>query len=183
MCVGGGEHLGGWFGMDWGSFRNMFFSNLVVMSESFWNHFGIVLGSCWDHFGIIVGPFGNNFGIVLISVWDKFGIIWGYVLGTFILRGRGVPPSPPHCRRHKAGPTYQLCGAPAPPLTSVGRCRALGTASRKVRKTLKPLWYQLCGTGLRIPRYHVTGQGVTLCKSRARHPTQRRYGPGSCTMS
>ena len=42
---------------------------------------------------------------------------------------------------------------------------------------------QLCGTGLRIPRYHVLGRGVTLCKSRARHPTQRRYGPGSYTTS
>ncbi len=41
--------------------------------------------------------------------------------------------------------------------------------------------YQFWGTDLRIPRYHMTGRGMTLCKSRAQHATQRHCGPGSHT--
>ncbi len=44
------------------------------------DRFGAMLDIClmvweslWDGFGIVLGPFGNRFGISLRSPWDRFG--------------------------------------------------------------------------------------------------------------
>ncbi len=86
-------------------------AHLGIMLEQFGNRFGIVLAQLWVSFGTV----WDHFGILLGSVWDQFGINLVHVLGTFFPGGSSPPP--PHSRRHKAGPTYQLCGtrrAPAP---------------------------------------------------------------------
>ena len=159
--------------MVWGSVGD----HVGVFWSLFWEHGGVMLGSFCDSFGILfrilLGSCRDRLGIILESFWDKFGIslgsLWDTCLALFPPGGGGSPSATTaHSLLSPQGGPYIPALWYPPPLTSVGRCWALGTVSR-----------QLCGAGLRIPYYHVMSQGMTLCKSRARHPTQRRYGPGS----
>ncbi len=100
-----GGHLG--VGLRW------FGDRCGVIPGSFWGYLGILFGSVWivwDRFGIIWGYFWDRFGIILESFWNQFGISLRSLCDTFLQLFCSRGASPPHSDRHKAGPTYQLCG-------------------------------------------------------------------------